>query len=398
MMDKERFEELIIDYLDNNITGMEKEDFELALGNSEECRDLFEHYKSIRTITKTDNDVSPGKEVLDRISEHVEQSERKDKKSFSERWFKFPVLAPALAAVIIAMLWFSAGEEYLKNKNIIPASDNTASQEFRSDYKAKAEKLNRNRVVMEEGASRSKEVDNIELYDSEEKSESGVSLPAPSDVADDVKGEKEIKKSVSGSFEVKDKRDSFAQEQEETTYFSKGRNTPEAQVNNDIASAKKESFADEDILSAKPSGVEDSGKDLMVSGSEVMESNREMLRTNESDDISEARVSSTIAPITPAKRVETMNGYRNELNEIVTMQYKGDCRESLERSQQLLDATPEPSVSIKTDLYVTQGECFMELKQYDKALEVYNKAKELTPHKSHLFNAKIKEVYLKQAK
>ena len=77
MMDKERFEELIIDYLDNNITGMEKEDFELALGNSEEYRNLFEHYKSIRTITKTDNDVSPGKEVLGRISEHVEQSERR---------------------------------------------------------------------------------------------------------------------------------------------------------------------------------------------------------------------------------------------------------------------------------------------------------------------------------
>ena len=93
-----------------------------------------------------------------------------------------------------------------------------------------------------------------------------------------------------------------------------------------------------------------------------------------------------------------MNGYRNELNEIVTMQYKGDCLESLERSQKLLDADPEPSISIKTDLYLTQGECFMELKEYDKALEVYEKAKELTPHKSHLFNTKIKEVYIRQQK
>jgi len=326
------------------------------------------------------------------------KSIKKEKKSVFERWFKFPILAPVFAVAIIAMLWISAGEDYLKNKNIIPATDNTASQEFRSDYKAKAEKLNQNRVVMEEGTSRPKEVDKIELYDSEEKSELGVLSPAPYDVAKDVKGEKEMKKSVSGSFEVKDKRDSLAQETEETTYFSKVRNTPEAQENNDIASAKKESFADDEILSAKPSGVEDSGNDLMLSGSEVMKSNKGMLRTNESDDISEARVSSTIAPITPAERVETMNGYRNELNEIVTMQYKGDCQESLERSQKLLDADPEPSISIKTDLYVTQGECFMELKQYDKALEVYNKAKELTPHKSHLFNTKIKEVYIRQQK
>ena len=38
----------------------------------------------------------------------------------------------------------------------------------------------------------------------------------------------------------------------------------------------------------------------------------------------------------------------------------------------------------------------MELKQYDKALEVYEKAKELTPHKSYLFNGKIKEAYIQQ--
>ena len=124
----------------------------------------------------------------------------------------------------------------------------------------------------------------------------------------------------------------------------------------------------------------------------------ETVRSSQTIGSSLSRSTKTTSAGSPSERVEIANNYRNELNEIVTLQYKGDCDQSLSRAQKLLDADPEPSVSIKTDLYVTQGECFMELKQYDKALEVYEKAKELTPHKSYLFNGKIKEAYIQQGK
>jgi len=63
-MDIQQFEEMIIDYLDGSLSGAEKKYFEEALNSSDEYREIFEQYKSIRTVTGSENDLEPPAEKI----------------------------------------------------------------------------------------------------------------------------------------------------------------------------------------------------------------------------------------------------------------------------------------------------------------------------------------------
>lgn len=388
-MDIKQFEEMIIDYLDGNLSGAEKKYFEEALNSSDEYRGIFEQYKSIRTVTGPENDLEPPAEVIERISEQVKKSIKKEKKSVFERWFKFPILAPVFAVAIIATLWISAGEDYLKNKNIIPESERSASNEFRSDYKASAGKLNQN-VATSEEELQDKEVDKVQAAGKRERNDRvAASVPAPSVV---VKKKQEYTVQPTENDSMGDFASAPLRQETEFKDLQKGVKS------DDLLTEENEEFANLKETSRDNVKEEKQGYESQVAVLDKGALKSETVKSSETIGSSYSRNSTTTSSISPSKRVEITNDYRNELNEIVTMQYRGDCEQSLKRSQELLDADPEPSISIKTDLYLTQGECFMELKQYDNALAVYEKAKELTPHKSHLFNGKIKEVYIRQQK
>jgi tetratricopeptide (TPR) repeat protein len=394
-MDIQQFEEMIIDYLDGSLSGAEKKYFEEALNSSDEYRGIFEQYTSIRTVTGSENDLEPPAEVIERISEQVKKSIKKEKKSVFERWFKFPILAPVFAVAIIAMLWISAGEDYLKNKNIIPVAENSTSPELRSDYKVSAGKLNQKEAVIQEEIMPGTEVDKIESgRRNKAKPQAAFKKPSYSAVPknDSRKIHASLKPAATGSM------DDLARSpiEQESEIISK--DTDKGIKSDDLVTEKSKDFADVSAVVQDSRQKDESNYESEKPASDKNEFKSDVAKSGENAPKSLPRTSTVKSTISPSKRVEITNGYRNELNEIVTMQYKGDCQESLERSQKLLDADPEPSISIKTDLYLTQGECFMELKEYDKALEVYEKAKELTPHKSHLFNTKIKEVYIRQQK
>ena len=394
-MDIQQFEEMIIDYLDGSLSGAEKKYFEEALNSSDEYRGIFEQYKSIRTVTGSENDLEPPAEVIERISEQVKKSIKKEKKSVFERWFKFPILAPAFAVAIIAMLWISAGEDYLKNKNIIPVAENSASPELRSDYKASAGKLNQKEAVMQEEIMPGTEVEKIESgRRNKAKTQDEFRKPSYSAVTenDSGKGNASLKPAATGPM------DNLANAPIEQGSEIISNDTEKGIKSDDSVTKKSEDFADVSAVGQDNRQKDESNYESEKPASGKKEFKSEIAKSGENSQKSLSRTSTVKSTISPSERVEITSGYRDELSEIVTMQYKGDCQESLERSQKLLDADPEPSISIKTDLYLTQGECFMELEEYDKALEVYEKAKELTPHKSHLFNAKIKEVYIRQKK
>jgi len=394
-MDIQQFEEMIIDYLDGNLSGAEKKYFEEALNSSDEYREIFEQYKSIRTVTGSENDLEPPAEVIERISEQVKKSIKKEKKSVFERWFKFPILAPVFAVAIIATLWISAGEDYLKNKNIIPVTENSASPELMSDYKASAGKLNQKEAVMQEEIMPGTEVDKIESgRKNKAKTQDEFRKPSYSAVTENDSG----KGNVSLKPAATDPMDNLANAPIEQGSEIISNDTDKGIKSDDSVTEKSEDFADVSAVGRDSRQKDESNYESEKPASDNKEFKSEVAKSGENSPKALSRTSTVKSTISPSKRVEITNGYRDELNEIVTMQYKGDCGESLKRSQKLLEAEAEPSISIKTDLYLTQGECFMELEQYDKALEVYEKAKELTPHKSHLFNGKIKEVYIRQQK
>jgi len=388
-MDMQQFEEMIIDYLDGNLSGVDKSSFEETLNSSEECREIFEQYKSIRTVTGSENDLEPPAEVIERISEQVNKSITKEKKSVFERWFKFPILAPAFAVAIIAMLWISAGEDYLKNKNIIPVSEKSASNELKSDYKASAGKLNK-KVFTAEEELLDKEVDRVQSAGKRDAdTPAAASMPAPSA---GVKKKQEYATQPAESDSLGDFERAPLRQETESKDLQKGIKS------DDLLTEKNEEFTDLKEDARDNTNENKPGYESQVAVLNKGALKSETVKSSETIGSSFSRTSNTETLINPSERVEIANSYRDELNDIVTMQYRGDCEQSLERSQKLLEADPEPSVSIKTDLYVTQGECFMELEQYDKALAVYEKAKELTPHKSHFFNGRIKEVYIRQQK
>lgn len=386
-MDIQKFEEMIIDYLDGTLPVADKKIFEEALNSSEECREIFDQYQSIRSVTGSGSDLDLSPEVLEKISEQVRKTVKHESKSFYKKWFKFPVLAPALAVAIIGMLWISAGEDYLKNKNIIPVTENTTGGEFRSDYKASAGKLNQMETAVEEEELSNKEVDKVVSAGKRDAdAPATVTMPEPS--AELIKKQEYTAKPAevdsSGNFATGSLRQK-----------SKNEDLLKGVKSDDLVAEKNESIADLKETTPDNLNEDKAGNKSQLAALDKDTLNSETVKNSNTIGRSMSRTATT-SSLTPSERVEITNGYRNELNEIVTMQYKGDCRQSLARSQKLLDSDPEPSVSIKTDLYLLQGECYAELNQYEKALEIYNKAKELTPHKSHLFNGKIKEVYLKQ--
>ena len=389
-MDIQQFEEMIIDYLDGTLSGDDKKIFEESLNSSDEYREIFEQYQSIRSVSESDHGIDPSPEVLERISEQVKKTVKHEKKSIYDRWFRFPVLAPALAVAIIGMLWISAGEDYLKNKNIIPVAENTASREFRSDYKASAGKLNQIETAVEEEELSNKEVDKVVSTGKRNANvHSSESIPAPS--AELKKKQEYAAKPAEADSTINNARAPIRQK-------SINKDLPKGIKSDDSVAEKNDAFADLKENSRDNLNEDKTGNESQLAALDKDTLKSETVKSSNTIGRSMSRTAETTSSISPSERVEIANGYRNELNEIVIMQYKGDCLESIERSQKLLEADPEPSISIKTDLYLLQGECYAELEQYDKALEIYDKAKELTPHKSHLFNGKIKEVYLKQQK
>lgn len=108
---------------------------------------------------------------------------------------------------------------------------------------------------------------------------------------------------------------------------------------------------------------------------------------------------SAAVPSTVANVPEEDTVFRRQLNKVTLLQYQGNCVESIKEADRLLNSEPGPPAAIKKNAYTSQAECYEEIGNYSKAVDVYRKIQEMEPSvnpdistKIEALNSKINQI------
>ena len=386
-MERKRFEELIIDYIEGTLTRQEEEELLSALTENEEYREIYDQYVSIRNVIGKEDDISPSEEILNSISEYARHSARKENPSILKQWFKFPVLAPLLGAAIVALFWFSVGEEYLKDKNIIKVEHAGKDQDLLANYQVRRnEDKQASEVVVAEEQIVDIEINKLESEEADELDEIAATPSAASDVED-----------VGKSAGYRDDKTNLQTELQEASSGKKGKSslagstkTPESEGTAGFAvDQSKDDLQAEMEVASEP-------KPVLKEAVDDRTEKRSLKR--ESVGAQVATVKPENAPVPEQKSGDGGEYFRERINDVLAQQYKGDCLTSIKTSNEILNSKPEPPKAVKTTLYLSQAECYEELNQIDNAIKAYEKVQTIEPSSSSFFSTKIRQLNLKKVK
>ena len=388
-MERERFEQLIIDYIEGTLNRQEEDEFLSAMTEHEEYREIYDQYVSIHNIMETEDDISPSEAVLNSINEYARHSAKTDNPSIFKKWFTIPVLAPLLGTAIVAMFWFSVGEQYLKNRNIIKVAEVGGSKNNRAgSYDAQiVDTMQKNEPVIAEEQALDFATEKFESNVSEEFD---VASSAPASPEAEKAGEQEGYRAGKPEGQIK---------QEEILPDKKGKSSLAAAPQAPESEART-SYADdqgkEDVLAEMK--VE-SQQDAVMEGS-VDEATEKRAVKKENVDAEIATASRTESAIAPTEVVkeESKSPYREQINAVLAQQYQGDCLNSIKASNKVLNSQPEPPKAVKTTLYLSQAECYEELNQIDNAIKAYEKVQAIEPSSTSFFSNKIMQLNMKKVK
>ena len=385
-MERERFESLIIDYLEGNLSRQEEEEFLSAMTEHDEYREIYDHYLSIRSVIKTEEDVSPNPEILKSISDYAKEDVKKENPSVLKKWFTLPILAPLLGSAIIAVFWFSVGEEYLRNKYIINVTEigNEKGSGKSSQLDSYESKRASEAVIAEE--------QNIDFRNNNIRAEDADELDALTSAPSSISGETE----PGNNDRYRDDTPYLQSEQEDVISDDEGSSS--------LARSPKVPEPEAAGFSYKQSKDDlqaDTGKvsELNVSLEEAVE-NRPEKRSLKKESVG-AKVAAT-KPKSSSAPVDSIDGsgeyFREQINNVLAQQYQGDCVNSIKTSNQILNADPEPPKSVKTTLYLSQAECYEELNEIDNAIKAYEKVQQIEPSSTSFFSGKIRQLNMKKAR
>src|SRR3989337_3296243 len=110
-MNCERFEELLIDFMDNEIEPSEREVVKKHLAACPRCSRRLEEYQEIRRIFNEETIPQPSPQVLATISKRARQEVAKEKTPFWKRWFYSPILVPVLSSALAVFVWIYYGQK-----------------------------------------------------------------------------------------------------------------------------------------------------------------------------------------------------------------------------------------------------------------------------------------------
>src|SRR3990170_9121451 len=155
-MNCERFEELLIDLMDNEIEPSDREMVKKHLMTCSYCSKKLDEYQEIRRRFNKESLPQPSPQVLATLSKRAKQEIAKDKSPFWKKWFYTPILVPVLSSALALSVWiyygqknidYSPGETIYSRDTIarkvpvaeqqnIPASGNKVSEEIKSEKHA----------------------------------------------------------------------------------------------------------------------------------------------------------------------------------------------------------------------------------------------------------------------
>ncbi|HEX3034004.1 MAG TPA: anti-sigma factor [Thermodesulfobacteriota bacterium] len=349
-MNCERFEELLIDFMEDEITPSEKETVKRHLESCPYCSKKLEEYLEVRRKFNEETLPQPSAQVLNRLSGIAREEIERDKTPFWKKWFYSPILVPLLSSALALFIWISYGEnnvdllyhgkpysgEVMARKT--PLAKGTSLPEIAEDVSRRTESQPGNVLPSQPSSAYPQASEGKILTQREE----ALSAPAPAGGLAVSEDAKEADKS--SGYEDK----SFAQLEAESM------NEP---------------------TSKQPHETEE--KSLRALG-------------YMGEDVERSKVSTE----QEVRQDKGKINYDERLNLILRQQKEGNCEASIKTSKELLSASPPPPDSIKEKAYLSLAECYEQKGEWNVAIVNYKNLQKVAPEQTAFAKEKIE--YLEQ--
>ena len=363
-MNCERFEELLIDFMDNEIEPSEREMVKKHLMTCSHCSEKLEEFQEIRRRFNKESLPQPSPQVLATISKRARQEVAKEKTPFWKRWFYSPILVPVLSSALAVFVWiyygqknieYSPGEtmysrEAMAKKVPMPPESNLPGVGEKNLDKIESEK----HTVLSKPLERRSNVPGTEgkILEGIESKAGSVLSSKPYSISSQASGKREtIQEESSSPLEAAPVQEQVAEKDLKET----------GKTSEDVPSARLEAKSMNEPATITPAKTE-------------QESLGEMEKPVE-QETREDKEKSKEAKLYAYR--ESL--YNEQLNLALKQQNEGNCEASIKTNEELLKISPPPPDSVKEKAYLSLAGCYEQKGDLENAISNYNNLQQAAP-------------------
>lgn len=357
-MNCEKFQGLLIDFVEDVI---EPSDIKLVKKHLATCRNCckkMDEYKEIRKVFNEDIHPEPSPEILARLSRIARDELEKDNVPVWRKWFYTPILVPVLSTGLALFIWVSSGQ---KDVGYGP-DDAIHSTNVLAKKMPMAQKPNFPGV-------REEALSNLE-------SNQGPSL------SDEP---------VSGARLAPGKKSKI--EEGKTAKFGEPAPAREMIARRDVKEDDEHSRHRDDVfdkLEARSIEEPASGPKIEAEEGAFEIGSLSRARSGETKEqgFQEVSQKSNI----PTSHTYTETTHKDQLELGLRQQKEGNCEASIKTNEELLNLTPPPTDPVKGKAYLSLGECYEQLGEWDKAVSSYRNLQKISREQAAFAVEKIEYI------
>lgn len=431
-MNCEKFEELLIDYIGNNLEPEEMEAVRKHLRICFDCSKVVEDYLLLKKMLREEATVRPSSRVLDGLSQSARWVLSRDRVPFWKRWLYSPILVPVMSSALAMFLWVSYGSNLdllspkeemseisaarmvasnvpiMRQQNVIgfEGLENIES-ELRSISAAPLRGVLRGEasmlVAMAPPGSASSMEETVtnkpamlpEEADSDAPSpakEIVVAKSAPKSIkADEYRAvaSKAVRPPAPVEGTVVSKAEPVKNEESKAGASSDIAPPAAAPMEDTVASESAQQPEEAYEYKAEGMAAPEPQADMQM---ENMEAKKESVEK----DIAEGSGAREEAPKMMAMRSKSAASEEDkhvaQLHVALQQQKDGNCDETIKTCHKLLEESPKLSKLVKEKVYLALAECYEQKGQFDHAISNYNNLQQVAPEQSTFAKDKIETI------
>jgi tetratricopeptide (TPR) repeat protein len=357
-MNCENFDELLIDFIEGEIEPSDIELVKKHLAACQNCSKKIDEFKEIRKVINGDTHPEPSPEILARLSRIAREELEKDNVPFWRKWFYSPILVPVLSTGLALFIWISNGQKDV---------------EYGPDDAVYSTKVMAKKMPMAQEPNfpgvREEAVSNLESNQGPLLSEEPVSAPPL------ASGKKS--------------------RIEEGTTARSGEPAPAKEMiarrdvkEDDEYSRQRDEFSDK--LEAKP--IEEPASEPKIEAEEEAFEVGSLAKgrsgETEVQGFQDVKQRSNI----PTSNTYTETTYKDKLDLGLKQQKEGNCEASIKTNEELLNLTPPPTDPLKGKAYLSLGECYEQMGEWEKAVSNYKNLQKISPEQTAFAVEKIEYI------
>jgi len=349
-MNCDKFEELLIDFIEHETEISQRELVKKHLESCQNCSDKFKDYIKINRLFNEEIKPQPSPQVLNRLSKIARDDVERDRTSFWKRWSYSPILVPVLSSALALFIWINYGKKDIDYSHI--------ETNYSRDAMAKKAPLPKEQALLDSGE---KIIGDIE-------SKSGSLSPADPLMAS-PEAHLSGRRAQTGVTEETANLPASepATEEESDIDEIKEADKPLQKVEEGLAQSTIESEAKDDSF----------GRTTGMNSEERLEQAKLADRKDNEKD----------------KGAELFSFRESAYNEQLILALKqqgtGNCEASIKTNNELLNNAPPPPIQIKEKVYLSLAECYEQKGEWENALFNYQALQQVSPNQTALANSKI---------